>query len=71
MDKVFDALRPVNREGSYQGETRCIPTTSKNADSLYLVLLYTHSTLRISEKFGGNEAAKTSRWQGIIGYFFS
>ena len=29
----FD-LRPVNREGSYQGETKRIPTTSNNSDSL-------------------------------------
>ena len=28
--RVLDVLRPVNREGSYyQGETKCIPTTSK------------------------------------------
>ena len=29
MDRlVLDVLRPVNPEGSYQGETKCIPTTS-------------------------------------------
>ena len=27
-------LRPVNREESYQGETKCIPTTSKRFDSV-------------------------------------
>ena len=35
-------LRPVSREGSYQGETKCIPTNSNNYDSL---LNNTHSTV--------------------------
>ena len=26
---MLDVLRPVNREGLYEGETKCIPTTSK------------------------------------------
>ena len=26
---MLDVLRPVSREGRYQGETKCIPTTSK------------------------------------------
>ena len=46
-----DVLRPVNREGSHQGETKCIPTTSTNSDSL----LNTHSTVEDLEKFGENE----------------
>ena len=33
--QILDVLRPVNREGSYQGETKCIPTTSKISDSLF------------------------------------
>ena len=37
--QILDVLHPVNREGSYQGETKCIPTTS--SDSLF----NTHSTV--------------------------
>ena len=44
----LDVLRPVNREGSYQGETKCIPTTSQSSDSL----LNTYSTGEDLEKFG-------------------
>ena len=32
--KILYVLRPVIREGSYQGETKCIPTTSENSVSL-------------------------------------
>ena len=32
--QIPDVLRPVNREGSYQEETKCIPTTSENSDPL-------------------------------------
>ena len=48
---ILDVLRPVNRKGSYQGETKRIPTTSKNSDS--------HIPLTVEvrlEKFGGNKA---------------
>ena len=31
--EIFDDLRPVNREGSHQGETKCVPTTSENCDN--------------------------------------
>ena len=27
--QILDVLYPVNREGSYQGEKKCIPTTSE------------------------------------------
>ena len=39
--EILDDLRPVNREGSYQGETKSIPITSIHFDSL----LNTHSTV--------------------------
>ena len=46
------ALRSVNREGWYQGETKCIPTTGiYNSDSL----LKTHSTVESSEKLAEND----------------
>ena len=38
---VLDVLRPVNRERSYQGETKCIPTTSK----ILIDYLNTYSTV--------------------------
>ena len=34
LDRYLDVLRPVNCKGSYQGETKCIPTASTNSDSL-------------------------------------
>ena len=48
--QILDDLRPVNREGSYQGETTCIPTTSKNSD-----LIKAHSTVEDWETVGENE----------------
>ena len=33
--EILDVLRPVNREGSYQDETKCNPTTNENSDSLF------------------------------------
>ena len=36
LHQILDILRPVNREGSYQSKTKCIPTTSTNSDSLLL-----------------------------------
>ena len=38
-------LRPVNREGSYEGETKCIPTTRAHSDSQ----LSTHSGISTVE----------------------
>ena len=37
---ILDVLRKVNREGSYQGETKCIRTEKKHPD----LLLKTHPT---------------------------
>ena len=42
LNYIFDVLRSVNNEWSYQGETRCIPTTSKHSDSLFS----THDTVQ-------------------------
>ena len=36
---ILDVLRPVNRKGSYQSETKCIPTTSTNSASLHIPTL--------------------------------
>ena len=38
---MLDVLRPVNREGSYQCETKSTPTTSEYSDSHF----NTHSTV--------------------------
>ena len=46
LPPLLDVLRPVNHEGSYQVETKRIPTNS---------LLKTHSTIEYLEKFGENE----------------
>ena len=49
---MLGALSPVNRQGSYQGETKCIPTTSKHSD----LLLDADSTLEDWKKLGENAA---------------
>ena len=41
-------LPQVNREGSYQGEPKCIPTTSEKSDSLF----NTHSTFEDYRNLG-------------------
>ena len=46
--QILDVLRPVNRDGSYQGEIKCILTTSTHFGSL----LNTHSTIEDLQKFG-------------------
>ena len=51
---ILGDLRPVNREGSYQGETKRIPTTSANADSL----LNTHSTVEDWKNTGKNDVER-------------
>ena len=54
---ILDVLRPVKREWSYQGEIKCIPTTSEISDSL----LSTHSTVeewRNLEKMMLNEPGR-------------
>ena len=60
--QILNVLRSVNRERSYQGQTKCIPTTSKNSDSLFS----THSTVegwRHLEKMKLNEQTQqTLRW---------
>ena len=48
---LLDILRPVNHEESNQGETKCIPTTSK----IMIHNLITHSTVENLEKLGENE----------------
>ena len=53
--QILDVLRTVNHEGSYQGETKRVPTTSKNSDSQ----LNAHSTVEdwrnLGEKMKLNE----------------
>ena len=39
IDIFFIVLRPVNREGSYQGESICISPTSKIYDKLYKAIV--------------------------------
>ena len=62
---TLDVLRPVNREGSHQGEIKCIPTTNKNSDSL----LSRHvPPLRTEEMWGKmklNEPGETGE-NGVI-----
>ena len=39
IDIILDVLRPVNHEGSHHGETKRIPTASKNDDLIHIPLL--------------------------------
>ena len=50
---ILDLLRLVNREGSYQGETKCSPCTSKNSD--------THSTVENWRNFGKMKLTEPAR----------
>ena len=50
--------------GSYQGERKCIPTTSKNSDSL----LNTHSAGEDLKKKGGNEVERAGKAATISRY---
>ena len=50
-DRYILDLRPVNRDRSYQGETKYIPTQNYNSDSR----LHTYPTAEDWEKFGENE----------------
>ena len=44
--QILDVFRPVDRERSHQGETKCIPTTSTSSGSL----LNTHATVEDRRK---------------------
>ena len=49
-DRHLDVLRPVHREGSYQGETKCIPTTTQGKTVIHNLIH--NPPLRIWRKFG-------------------
>ena len=51
--KILYVLRPVNCEGSYPGETKCIPTTSKILN--HYLPGKTHSTVEDLEQKEENE----------------
>ena len=53
---ILDLWHPVNREGSHQGETKCIPTTTK-----FLIHYLEHiPPVEDLEKFGANDV----EWAG-------
>ena len=58
---ILDVLCPVNRKGSYQGETKCIPITSTNYDSLFK----THSTVEVEERKGGGQTEQILHKTGL------